>query len=237
MSSQIIINPSWKSRLISEFNKSYMKNLRSFLDDELKKKKTIYPKENARFRALDITSFTNVKIVIIGQDPYHGPNQAHGLSFSVPLGVPIPRSLLNIYKEIKEDLDIPISMHGCLEEWARQGVLLLNNTLTVEAGKAGSHRGRGWEQFTNQIIHILNTEKENLVFILWGKAAQEKGSLIDSKKHCVLQSAHPSPFSADRGFFGCRHFSKANHYLQSKGIKPIDWSAHLINDKTKRPAK
>ncbi len=227
MSSQILLESSWKERLVSEFNQSYMKDLKFFLSQEMRKKKVIYPKGDEYFQALNMTFFNNVKLVIIGQDPYHGPRQAHGLSFSVPLGVPIPPSLVNIYKEMKSDINIPIATHGCLEEWAKQGVLLLNNTLTVEAGKAGSHRGKGWEKFTDKVIFLLNTEKEKLVFFLWGKAAQEKGSLIDKSKHCVLESPHPSPFSADRGFFGCRHFSKANDYLKSQGIEPIDWSAHL----------
>ncbi len=227
MSSQILLESSWKKRLDSEFNQPYMKELKSFLSQELKKKKVIYPKPSEYFQALNRTDFENVKLVIIGQDPYHGPRQAHGLSFSVPLGVSVPPSLYNIYKEMKKDVGVPISNSGCLEEWTNQGVLLLNNTLTVEAGKAGSHRGKGWEQFTDKIISLLNAEKEKLVFFLWGKAAQEKGSIINRSKHCVLESPHPSPFSADRGFFGCCHFSKANTYLKSQGVRPIDWSAHV----------
>ena len=231
MSSQILIEPSWKARLISEFNQPYMKNLKSFLTYERKQKKIIYPKVKEYFQALNMTFFEDVKLVIIGQDPYHGPRQAHGLSFSVPLGVSTPPSLGNIYKELKNDMDVPIATHGCLEEWAKQGVLLLNNTLTVEAGRAGSHRGKGWEQFTDKIIFLLNREKEKLVFFLWGKAAQEKGSIIDKSKHYVLESPHPSPFSADRGFFGSGHFSKSNTYLKSQGREIIDWSSHLKSNK------
>jgi len=231
MSSQIIMDVSWKSRLLPEFQKPYMKDLKSFLFEELKKKKTIYPKGKEYFQALNKTCFENVKIIIIGQDPYHGPRQAHGLSFSVPDGIAIPPSLLNIYRELKNDVDISIATHGCLDNWAKQGVLLLNNTLTVEAGKPGSHRGKGWELFTDKIIWSLNEEKENLVFFLWGKAAQAKGQFIDRSKHCILESPHPSPFSANRGFFGCGHFSKANQYLKSRNIPPVDWAAHLKSHK------
>ena len=160
----------------------------------------------------------------MGQDPYHGFRQAHGLSFSVPPGVAAPPSLVNIYQELKEDLNIPIAPHGCLTAWAEQGVLLLNSSLTVEAGRAGSHRGKGWEEFTDQTISLLNGEKEHLVFFLWGAPAQRKGAIVDPYKHCVLKAPHPSPLSASRGFFGCRHFSKANDYLTSKNLQPIDWS-------------
>lgn len=230
---QIMLDPSWKKRLVLEFDKDYMRLLKSFLLNEINKKKQIYPEKKNYFRALDLTTFNQVKLVIIGQDPYHGFGQAHGLCFSVLPGTPVPRSLSNIYKEMHKDIGMPIPSHGYLESWAQQGVLLLNNTLTVEAGRAGSHRGKGWETFTAKIISVLNKEKQNLVFLLWGKAAQEKGDFIDRKKHLVLESPHPSPFSADRGFFGCRHFSKANKYLKSKNKEPIYWESILNFDKEK----
>ena len=227
MSDQIQLESSWRSRLLPEFQKDYMKNLKAFLQGEINKNKKIYPKGKEYFAALDLIPFEKVKVVILGQDPYHGPNQAHGLCFSVLRGVPTPPSLENIYKELKQDLAVPIASHGFLKSWAEQGVLLLNNTLTVEAGKAGSHKGKGWEEFTDRIIQLLNEDRENLVFLLWGRFAGEKGSIVDSSKHCILKAPHPSPFSADRGFFGCRHFSKANEFLKSKGIEPVDWSSHL----------
>lgn len=218
------LNSSWKEHLQAEFEKSYMQELKTFLKSEKEKKKTIYPPGPQIFNALNTTDFDNVKVVILGQDPYHGPNQAMGLSFSVPRGVRPPPSLLNIFKEIESDLKIKRPDHGDLSTWAEQGVLLLNATLTVEATKAGSHQKKGWELFTDKIIESLNREKENLVFMLWGSYAQKKGEFIDRKKHCVLESVHPSPLSAHRGFLGCKHFSKANKYLESKNIKPIDWS-------------
>ena len=227
MSSQVQLESTWKTHLLPEFDKTYMKTLKSFLQEELKRKKKIYPPGPQYFNAFNTTPFDRVRAVIVGQDPYHGFRQAHGLSFSVLPGVSIPPSLVNIYKELKEDLNISVASHGCLTAWAKQGVLLLNSSLTVEAGQAGSHRGRGWEEFTDQAISILNREKEHLVFFLWGSPAQKKGSIVDSFKHCVLKAPHPSPLSAARGFFGCRHFSKANEYLESKGLEPIDWSAHL----------
>ncbi|MCY4321375.1 MAG: uracil-DNA glycosylase [Bdellovibrionaceae bacterium] len=227
MSDSIQLEASWKKHLAGEFQKSYMQNLKLFLMEEKKKNKRIYPKGSEYFSALDLTPFDQVKVVILGQDPYHGPQQAHGLCFSVLPKVKVPPSLENIYKELYQDLKVPIASQGFLKEWAKQGVLLLNNTLTVEAGKAGSHKGRGWEEFTDKIIYLLNKEREHLVFLLWGKFAGEKGAIVDTNKHCVLKAPHPSPFSADRGFFGCRHFSKTNSYLKSKGIKEIDWSAHL----------
>lgn len=227
MSSPVQLESSWKNRLLPEFQKNYMKRLKDFLQEERKKNKKIYPKGKEYFSALDLTPFEKVKVVILGQDPYHGPHQAHGLCFSVLPGVPTPPSLLNIYKELKKDLNIPIASHGFLKSWAEQGVFLLNNTLTVEAGKAGSHRGQGWEEFTDKVIQLLNQERENLVFLLWGRPAAQKADMIDTEKHFVLKAPHPSPFSADRGFFGCRHFSKTNEFLKSKNIDPIDWSAHL----------
>ena len=227
MSNSIQLENSWKTRLLPEFQKNYMKDLKVFLQEELKQNKNIYPKGSEYFSALNLTPFEKVKVVILGQDPYHGPRQAHGLCFSVTRGIRIPPSLENIYKELNRDLNIPIASHGFLESWCHQGVLLLNNTLTVEAGKAGSHKDRGWEKFTDKIIQLLNEEKENLVFLLWGRFAGEKGAIVDSAKHCVLKAPHPSPFSADRGFFGCRHFSKTNEFLKSKGIDPVDWAIHL----------
>ena len=227
MSRTIQLEASWKDRLIDELQKDYMQNLKLFLTEEKKKNKIIYPKGSEYFSALDLTAFEQVKVVILGQDPYHGPQQAHGLCFSVLPHVRTPPSLENIYKELYQDLGIQPAEHGFLKAWAEQGVLLLNNTLTVEAGKAGSHKGKGWEEFTDRIINLLNEEREHLVFLLWGRFAGEKGSIVDTNKHCVLKAPHPSPFSADKGFFGCRHFSKANAYLSSKGIKEIDWSAHL----------
>ena len=224
---QVQLESSWKNRLLPEFDKPYMKNLKMFLREELKQNKKIYPAGPKYFNAFNTTPFDKVRAVIVGQDPYHGFRQAHGLSFSVLPGVAVPPSLVNIYQELKEDLKIPIAPHGCLTAWAKQGVLLLNSSLTVEAGRAGSHRGRGWEEFTDQIISLLNKEKESLVFFLWGAPAQKKGAILDPYRHCVLKAPHPSPLSANRGFFGCRHFSKANNYLISKNLQPIDWSAHL----------
>ena len=227
MSNSIRLESSWKQLLLKEFEKQYMKDLKLFLLQEIQHNKSIYPKPHEYFEALNLSPFNEVKVVILGQDPYHGFNQAHGLCFSVKPQVAVPPSLLNIYKELSQDLGVKIAPHGFLKAWAKQGVLLLNNTLTVVAGKPGSHKGRGWEIFTDKIIEILNQKKQNLVFLLWGRFAGEKACFVDSSKHCVLKAPHPSPFSADRGFFGCRHFSKTNAYLKSKGLKQIDWSAHL----------
>ena len=227
MSKPVQLEESWKKHLIGEFEKDYMKSLKLFLKEEIEKQKKIYPKGSEYFLALNLTPFDKVKVVILGQDPYHGAGQAHGLCFSVRPQTAAPPSLLNIYKELKESLAVPIAKHGFLKSWAEQGVLLLNNTLTVEAGRAGSHKGKGWEIFTDKIIEALNQKRENLVFILWGRFAGEKGAIVDRSKHCVLKAPHPSPFSADRGFFGCKHFSKTNDFLKSKGIKEIDWSSHL----------
>lgn len=220
----IKLKDCWKALLIEEFQKPYMLELKKFLKNEHTKKKTIYPPGPLIFNALNSTGFDDVKVVILGQDPYHGPNQAMGLSFSVPKGIPKPPSLLNIFKEIQSDLNLKTPDHGDLTSWANQGVLLLNATLTVEANKAGSHQNQGWESFTDRIISVLNDRKENIVFMLWGSFAQKKGAFIDRKKHLVLESVHPSPLSAYRGFLGCKHFSKANEYLKSKKIKEIDWS-------------
>lgn len=214
--------PGWKSRLAEEFNKPYFENLINFVRQEYSSQ-TIYPPGKEIFRAFDACDFDNVKVVIIGQDPYHGPGQANGLCFSVRDGVRQPPSLVNIFKEIYNDLKKPIPKSGNLERWAEQGVLLLNATLTVRASLPGSHQKKGWETFTDAVIKKVSEEKEHVVFLLWGAYAQRKGEVINRSKHLVLMSAHPSPFSADRGFFGCRHFSKANDYLKSKGIGEIDW--------------
>lgn len=222
-SDRVQLENSWKNHLLKEFEKPYMTDLRAFLRQEIGAKKVIYPRGTEYFAALNHTPFEKVKVVILGQDPYHGPNQAHGLCFSVRPGVDVPPSLVNIYKELKADLGIEPPDHGYLTPWADQGVLLLNATLSVEAGKAGSHQGKGWEQFTDAIIHALNEDREGLVFVLWGSYAQKKGAFIDTQKHLVLKGPHPSPLSAHRGFFGCKHFSKINEYLISKGQTPIDW--------------
>lgn len=222
--SQIKLENSWKQRIEAEFDKDYMKKLKAFLKSELDTKKAIYPKGEQYFAALNLTPFEKVKVIIIGQDPYHGPGQAHGLSFSVQDGVRFPPSLQNIFKELSSDLGIPKPQTGNLQKWAEQGVLLLNAVLTVESGKAASHQGKGWELFTDSVIHALNKEKENLVFILWGSYAQKKGAFIDRKKHLVLESVHPSPLSSHRGFFGSKPFSKTNAYLKAHNKKPIDWS-------------
>ena len=218
----IKIETSWKQRLQPEFEKEYFARLVSFVKEEYKVK-TIYPPGALIFNAFDLCPFDNIKAVIIGQDPYHGEGQAHGLCFSVRDGVAFPPSLINIFKEIESDMGYKPLPTGNLERWARQGVLLLNATLTVRAHIAGSHQKKGWEEFTDSAITVLNNEKENLVFFLWGSYAQKKGASIDRSKHLVLESVHPSPLSAYNGFFGNRHFSRCNEYLISKGIKPIDW--------------
>jgi len=222
-SDRIRIEPSWKARLLREFTQPYMRDLREFLKKEISARKVIYPRGAEYFAALDHTPFDKVKVVVLGQDPYHGVNQAHGLCFSVRPGVDIPPSLQNIFIELKNDLGIEPPDHGHLTHWAEQGVLLLNATLTVEAGKAGSHQNKGWEKFTDAVIDVLNREREGLVFVLWGSYAQKKGAFIDTKKHLVLEGPHPSPLSAHRGFFGCRHFSRINNYLQAHGKAQIDW--------------
>jgi uracil-DNA glycosylase len=221
---EIALEPTWKQHLIGEFSKPYMQSLRQFLLEQKNKRKIIFPRGSEFFAALNETPFEKVKVVILGQDPYHGPNQAHGLCFSVRPGVAVPPSLRNIYTELKSDLGIAVPNHGCLADWAKQGVLLLNATLSVESGQAGSHQGRGWEEFTDRIIDTLNREREHLVFLLWGSYAKKKGQFIDTRKHLVLRAPHPSPLSAHRGFFGSKPFSKINAYLTSKGITPIDWS-------------
>lgn len=216
------IESSWKAQLEEEFNKPYFANLTEFVRGEYRTK-TIFPPAKLIFNAFDHTSFDQVKVVILGQDPYHGVGQAHGLSFSVNDGVRTPPSLINMYKEINRDLGTPIPQSGNLTRWAEQGVLLLNATLTVVAHTAGSHQGKGWETFTDAAIKKLADERENLVFLLWGAYAQKKAVLIDEKKHLILKTVHPSPLSAHRGFIGCGHFSKTNEYLVSKGLEPIVW--------------
>ena len=219
---EVNIGDSWKRRLQPEFDKPYFYNLTNFVKEEYSKH-TIYPPGKFIFHAFNTCPFDKVKVVIIGQDPYHEPGQYYGLCFSVLDGVPFPPSLLNIFKEIENDLGKPMPKSGRLERWADQGVLLINAILTVRAHQAGSHKGKGWEEFTDAVIKILNDEKENIVFMLWGSYAQRKGAFIDRNRHCVLTAAHPSPLSADRGFFGCKHFSKANQYFKSKGISEIEW--------------
>ncbi len=225
--SRVRLEASWKSALADQFEAPYMRSLREYLQQQKRARRVIYPRSDHIFSALDLCPLERVKVVIIGQDPYHGPNQAHGLCFSVQPGVEQPPSLVNIFREINDDLGTPERRlgndKGCLEPWARQGVLLLNAVLTVERGRAGSHRDRGWETFTDAVVSVLNREREHLVFLLWGSYAQKKGAGIDRDRHLVLSAPHPSPLSAHRGFFGCRHFSKANAYLQAHGITPIDW--------------
>jgi uracil-DNA glycosylase len=216
--------PDWLNHLEEELQSKQVKNLKFFLIEEVKKGKTIFPPPQYFFNALKLTPLAKVKVVIIGQDPYHGEGQAHGLSFSVPKGVPIPPSLKNIYKELESDLGITPPNHGNLTAWAQEGVLLLNQVLSVEKGLAASHHGKGWEEFTNKIVEILNTQKEHLVFILWGAPAQKKAKSIDRLRHLCLSSPHPSPLSSYRGFFGSKPFSKANDYLISKGLDPIHWA-------------
>ncbi|KQR71279.1 uracil-DNA glycosylase [Pedobacter sp. Leaf176] len=218
------LEPGWLAVLEEEFEKDYMKSLKSFLLEEKEKGYTVYPKGTDIFNALNTTPFDKVKVVILGQDPYHGINQAHGLSFSVQKGVAVPPSLKNIYKELETDIEgFKTPLHGNLMHWAEQGVLLLNATLTVRASEAGSHQNRGWEIFTDQIIKALSEKRKHIVFLLWGKYAQQKAVLIDEKKHYILTAAHPSPFSAYNGFFGSKHFSKANQLLVQNNLAPIDW--------------
>jgi uracil-DNA glycosylase len=218
------IEPSWKEVLSEEFKKPYFKQIAEHLKTEKAQGKTIYPPGSQIFHAFEATPFGELKVVILGQDPYHGPKQAHGLSFSVQKGVPPPPSLINIFKELKEDVGASIPKHGNLEKWAKQGVLLLNASLTVRAGEPMSHAKLGWEKFTNTIIEKVSDLKEHVVFVLWGRFAQEKKTLIDEKKHLIIKSAHPSPLSAKNGFFGSRPFSKINTYLMKNGIDPIDWA-------------
>lgn len=222
MSDSIKIDQSWKNKLDSFFESSTFFSLKDFLLNE-KKKYRIYPPGNKIFSAFNLCPFDKVEVVIIGQDPYHGPNQANGLCFSVSDGIKPPPSLKNIFKEIQSDLNVEIPQSGNLEHWAKQGILMLNATLTVRANAAGSHQNKGWEEFTDTVIQILSEEKENLIFLLWGKFAQNKSALIDKDKHYILTAAHPSPFSAHYGFFGCKHFSKTNHILKQQSKSEIRW--------------
>jgi len=225
--SNIKVNPqidaSWLEILKEEFEKEYFKKLKLFLMHEKSGSIPIYPPGNLIFNAFNLCPFDQVRVVILGQDPYHGPNQAHGLCFSVGEGVPQPPSLQNIFKEIQSDLGLPTPSHGSLDKWAKQGVLLLNSSLTVRQHQPGSHAGQGWEQFTDAVVKVISEKKENVVFILWGSPAQKKGQVVNAKKHLVLKAPHPSPLSSYRGFFGCRHFSKTNEYLKLHNLPVIDW--------------
>lgn len=221
---RIKLEPSWKARVGDYLLRPEMRALSAFLRERASAGARIFPPARNIFAAFDATPFDRVKVVVLGQDPYHGPGQAHGLCFSVQPDVPVPPSLLNMYKEIERDLGLPRPDHGYLMPWARQGVLLLNAVLTVEQGKAGAHQGRGWEEFTDHVVEVLDREREGLVFMLWGSYAQKKGRIVDARRHRVLRTTHPSPLSAHRGFLGSGHFSAANDYLQRRGAAPIDWS-------------
>lgn len=221
---RIKLEPSWKTRIGDYLLREDMAALAAFLRQRKQQGARIYPPGPRIFAAFDATPFDAVSVVILGQDPYHGPGQAHGLCFSVPVGVPVPPSLDNVFKEIGRDLGLPRPDHGCLLPWAQRGVLLLNAVLTVEDGRAGAHQGKGWEGFTDHVVDTLNHEREGLVFLLWGSYAQAKGKMIDDRRHRVLRAPHPSPLSAHRGFLGCGHFSAANDYLRRTGRAPIDWS-------------
>jgi len=226
--SRLRLEDSWRDLVGTEFEQPYMHQLSSFLRREKQRGKRIYPPGEQMFAALDLTPVDQVKVVIIGQDPYHGPGQAHGLCFSVQTGVQLPPSLVNIFQEINDDLggaQLLDNQHGCLRGWARQGVLLLNAVLSVERSRAGSHQGKGWERFTDAVVAQLCLKRKGLVFMLWGSYAQKKGAIVDPSEHCVLKAPHPSPLSAHRGFFGCKHFSRANRYLTAHGQSPIDWFA------------
>lgn len=221
---RVRMEPGWKAALAAEFADPYMAALKAFLRDERARGKTIYPDPANWFSAFDLTPLDRVRAVILGQDPYHGPGQAHGLCFSVQPGVRVPPSLVNIYKELRADIGFAPPQHGLLDHWARSGVLLLNSVLTVEAGRAGSHQGHGWERFTDAAVARLNEQDRPIVFLLWGAYAQKKAAMVDTARHLVLKAAHPSPLSAHNGFFGCRHFSKANDWLRARGEPPIDWT-------------
>lgn len=223
----IDLESSWLVPLAAEFEQPYMQQLRAFLVSEKQSGKRIFPSGKEIFGAFSHTPLDQVKVVILGQDPYHGEGQAHGLCFSVKPGVAVPPSLQNIYKELHAELGFPIPPHGNLTAWADQGVLLLNSVLSVECGRAASHQGKGWETFTDRVIEVINRECEGVVFMLWGSYAQRKGAIIDTLRHCVLQAPHPSPLSAHRGFFGCGHFIAANQYLKSRGATPVDWRLPL----------
>ena len=223
--SRVVLEPGWSAAIGDEFEKSYMGALREFLRAEKAAGKAIYPHSSCWFNAFSRTPFDKVRVVILGQDPYHGPGQAHGLCFSVPPGVAIPPSLINIYKEIEQDLGLTMPRHGCLTGWAEQGVLLLNSVLTVGRAQAASHRGKGWEQFTDQAIAKLSSERDGVVFMLWGAYAQRKGEVIDASRHLVLKAPHPSPLSAHRGFLGCGHFSATNDYFSARHEPLLNWAA------------
>jgi uracil-DNA glycosylase len=221
---EIKLHPSWLEPLRCEFEQPYMGELRQFLLGERQRGRTIFPRTSNWFRALDLCPLANVRVMILGQDPYHGPGQAHGLCFSVPPGIRPPPSLVNIFKELESDLGIRPSPHGFLEHWATQGVLLLNSVLTVEMGRAASHRMRGWERFTDAVVRLVNAKSEPVVFKLWGSYAQKKAAFVDESRHLVLKAPHPSPLSAHSGFFGCRHFSQANAFLKERGLPRIEWA-------------
>lgn len=220
---EVQLDSTWLAVLADQFAQPYMQSLKQFLREEKSAGKVIYPPGREMFAAFNHTPLDQVRVVILGQDPYHGPGQAHGLCFSVRPGVARPPSLVNIYREIEQDLGISMPGHGCLDSWAEQGVLLLNSVLSVERAQAASHQRKGWEQFTDRVIEVVNQRCEHVVFMLWGAYAQRKGAVIDSQRHCVLRAPHPSPLSAHRGFFGCGHFGAANRYLEQQGWQPIDW--------------
>ena len=224
MADAVKLHESWRIPLAEEFTSPYMTVLKAFLVAEKAAGKRIFPKGSEWFRALDLTPLNKVRVVILGQDPYHGPGQAHGLCFSVPQGVRPPPSLINIFKELESDLGLTRPNHGHLEHWARQGVLLLNSVLTVESGLAASHKDRGWERFTDAVIRLVNAQSQPTVFLLWGSYAQKKAAFVDGTRHLILKAAHPSPLSAHNGFLGCKHFSQANAFLVAQGQAPIDWS-------------
>jgi uracil-DNA glycosylase len=224
MSDSVKLHESWKAPLAPEFARLHMQQLKRFLIDRKAAGARIFPKGSEYFRALDLTPLDQVRVVILGQDPYHGEGQAHGLCFSVRPGVRTPPSLVNIYKEMESDLGIPRPRHGFLEHWAKQGVLLLNSVLTVEMGQAAAHQGKGWELFTDAVIRQVNVKRDPVVFLLWGSYAQRKAGFVDTERHLVLKAPHPSPLSAHNGFFGCGHFSRANTFLEAKGMVPIDWA-------------
>ena len=225
----MLTDSGWKAHLQEELARPYMQELFHFLEKETNSGKIIFPPQSDIFSAFNLTPFSEVKVVILGQDPYHGQNQAHGLAFSVLPGIKPPPSLVNIFKELKDDMGLAIPQHGCLKAWAEEGVLLLNNVLTVEESKAASHQNKGWEKFTDKVIELLNAKKENLVFILWGGPAQKKAKHLDQDKHCILKAPHPSPLSVYRGFMGSKPFSQTNAYLTSKGIAPINWSLDSLH--------
>lgn len=223
LAAQLRSDRGWQEHLAGEFDQPYMQALADFLAAEEQAGKVLFPASQHCFNALNSTPLDQVSVVILGQDPYHGPGQAHGLCFSVRPDVPVPPSLVNIFKEQQQDIGITVPDHGCLQPWAEQGVLLLNSVLTVVQGQAGAHQGQGWETFTDRVIDVINREREGVVFLLWGSYARKKGKMIDRQRHLVLEGPHPSPLSAYRGFFGCRHFSRTNEWLQQKGQRPVNW--------------